>query len=357
MNKIDFEKLKMEADADMANAKSQDGLEQVRLKYFSRKAGVLNNILKGLKDLPDDLKREYGRNANELKVYLENKMEMKKDEFSSKGAKEKEEKEKIDISVPGVRIHAGHLHPMTMIMRKSVAIFQTMGFEVIDGLEVETEFYNFDALNVPADHPSRDMQDTFWLEVPKLLMRTQTSSVQVRHMEKNKPPLRIVCPGRVFRKEATDATHEMQFYQLECLMVGKEVSLVNLKSILEIFFQQLLGSAKLKVRFRPSYFPFVEPGVEVDVTCFKCNLRTERAEQSSHDDGEKGCGLCKQTGWIEIGGAGMVHPRVLKVAKIDPREFSGFAFGMGMDRVAMLRYGVDDVRLFYNGDMRLLNQF
>lgn len=354
MNKIDFEKLKMEADAGVKNVKTQDELEQVRLKYFGRKAGVLNDVLKGLKDLPDDLKREYGRNANDLKVYLENQIEIKKNELSSKGAKEKEEKEKIDISVPGVKIHAGHLHPLTQIIRKSVGIFQTMGFEVADGPEVETEFYNFDALNIPADHPSRDMQDTFWLaspkpsgegglEVPKLLMRTQTSPVQIRYMKKNKPPLRIVCPGRVFRKEATDATHEMQFYQLECLMVGRGVSLVNLKSILEIFFQQLLGSAKLKVRFRPSYFPFVEPGVEVDVTCFKCE--------------KKGCGLCKQTGWIEIGGAGMVHPKVLKAVNIDSREFSGFAFGMGLDRVAMLRYGIDDVRLLYSGDLRLLEQF
>lgn len=343
MNKIDFEKLKTEADAGIENIKTQEELEQVRLKYFGRKAGVLNDILKGLKDLPDDLKREYGRNANELKIYLENEIEIKKNELSSKGAAEKEEKEKIDISVPGVKIHAGHLHPLTHVIRKSVGIFQTMGFEVADGPEVETEFYNFDALNISADHPSRDMQDTFWLDVPNLLMRTQTSSVQVRYMEKNKPPLRIVCPGRVFRKEATDATHEMQFYQLECLMVGRGVSLVNLKSILETFFQQLLGSEKLKVRFRPSYFPFVEPGVEVDVTCFKCN--------------KKGCGLCKQSGWIEIGGAGMVHPKVLKAVNIDSREFSGFAFGMGLDRVAMLRYGVDDVRLFYNGDVRLLEQF
>lgn len=354
MNKIDFEKLKMEADAGIENVKTQDELEQVRLKYFGRKAGALNDVLKGLKDLPDDLKREYGRNANELKMYLENEIEIKKNELSSKGSKEKEEKEKIDISVPGVKIHAGHLHPLTQIIRKSVGIFQTMGFEVADGPEVETEFYNFDALNIPADHPSRDMQDTFWLaspkplgeggfEVPKLLMRTQTSSVQIRYMEKNKPPLRIVCPGRVFRKEATDATHEMQFYQLECLMVGRGVSLVNLKSILETFFQQLLGSEKLKIRFRPSYFPFVEPGVEVDVTCFKC--------------GGKGCGLCKQTGWIEIGGAGMVHPKVLKAVNIDSREFSGFAFGMGLDRVAMLRYGIDDVRLLYSGDLRLLEQF
>ncbi|MBI3671322.1 phenylalanine--tRNA ligase subunit alpha, partial [Candidatus Azambacteria bacterium] len=316
---------------------------ELRLKYFGRKSGVLNDILKSLKDMPEEKKKEIGKFANELKIYFENELDIKKNEFLHSGIKEREKKEKIDITAPGKKVFRGHIHPLTHVMRKSVSIFESMGFEIASGPEVETEFYNFDALNIPASHPSRDMQDTFWIDVPGLLMRTQTSSVQVRFMEKHNPPLRIVCPGRVFRKEATDATHEMQFYQLECLAVAENLSLVNLKSVLELFFKKLLENEKIKVRFRPSFFPFVEPGVEVDVLCFKCS--------------GAGCALCKRTGWIEVGGAGMVHPNVLKTVKIDPSKYRGFAFGMGLDRIAMIRYGIDDVRLFYGTDMRFLKQF
>ena len=218
-----------------------------------------------------------------------------------------------------------------------------MGFGVVSGPEVETEYYNFDALNVPKDHPARDMQDTFWLDVPGLLLRTQTSPVQIRYMEKHKPPFRMIAPGKVFRNEATDATHEAQFYQLEGLMIGKDVSLANLKAILEVFYRNLLDDQKLKIRFRPSYFPFVEPGVETDLTCFKCR--------------GKGCAVCKKTGWIEVMGAGMVHPKVLENVGIDSRQWQGFAFGGGLDRIAMIKYGIDDIRLLYNGDLRFLKQF
>ncbi len=343
MNDINFEKLKKEALSELQSVKDQEELERFRLKYFGRKNGILNDILKSLKDLPIEKKREYGKSANDLKVYLENEIEAKKSDIINQSLREKEKKEEIDITIPGKKVFSGHLHPLSHVIRKSVDIFQSMGFEVASGPEVENEFYNFDALNIPASHPSRDMQDTFWLDVPGLLLRTQTSSVQVRYMEKNNPPIRIVCPGRVFRKEATDATHEMQFYQMECLVVGENISLVNLKSTLELFFQRLLDNSNIKVRFRPSYFPFVEPAVEVDVSCFKCS--------------GKGCSLCKHTGWIEIGGAGMVHTKVLDFAKIDTRKYRGFAFGMGIDRVAMIRYGIDDIRLFYNPDLRLLSQF
>jgi phenylalanyl-tRNA synthetase alpha chain len=343
MQEINFEKLKEIAKAELSNINTQSELELFRLKYFGRKSGILNDILKSLKDLPTEKKKEYGVFSNQLKKYIENEIEDKNRELKKSDILKKEIKEKIDISIPGKKIFRGHIHPLTHIIRKAVGIFESMGFEIASGPEMETEFYNFDALNIPASHPSRDMQDTFWLDVPGLLMRTQTSSVQVRYMEKNNPPLRIVCPGRVFRKEATDATHEMQFYQMECLVVGENISLVNLKSVLELFFQKLLDDEKLKVRFRPSYFPFVEPGVEVDVSCFKCL--------------QKGCGLCKQTGWIEIGGAGMVHPKVLDAVKFNTLKLRGFAFGMGIDRVAMLKYGVDDVRLFYSTDFRFLKQF
>lgn len=239
---------------------------------------------------------------------------------------------------------SGHIHPISQMITEINRIFSEMGFEVADGPELETEFYNFDALNIPADHPARDMWDTFWVKPRSLgkLMRTHTSPVQVRYMEKHKPPFAIIVPGKVFRYEATDATHEAQFHQVEGLMVGKDISLANLKWVLAEFFEKFFGK-KIDIRFRPSFFPFVEPGVEIDMSCFKC--------------AGSGCNICKQTGWIEIMGAGMVHPKVLESAGVDSREFSGFAFGVGIDRLAMLKYGVDDVRLFYSGDLRLVNQF
>jgi len=237
---------------------------------------------------------------------------------------------KIDVTAPGKRPERGHLHPLTLVQNKAIDIFSSMGFEVAEGPEAETEYYNFDALNIPKNHPARDMWDTFWLKNGKLL-RTHTSSVQIRYMEANQPPFRIIAPGRVFRYEATDATHEAQFYQLEGLMVGKKITLANLKAVMEVFFQKFFGEKNIKVRLRPSYFPFVEPGVEVDIW-FKGK-------------------------WMEIAGAGMVHPKVLENLKIDPREWQGFAFGMGIDRLAMIKYKIDDVRLSYSGDLRFIKQF
>ncbi len=238
----------------------------------------------------------------------------------------------------------GHLHPLSIVTKDIISIFADMGFSVADGPEIENEHYNFDTLNIPSHHPARDMWDTFWLKPQNTreLLRTHTSPVQVRHMEKNKPPIRIIAPGKVFRHEATDATHEAQFYQIEGLMVDTDVSLAHLKWVLETFFRKLF-STTVSVRFRPSFFPFVEPGVEIDMSCFKC-------------DG-KGCSVCKNTGWIEIMGAGMVHPKVLKDVGIDSEKYRGFAFGGGVDRLLMLKYGVDDVRLLYNGDLRVTNQF
>ncbi|MFH0755483.1 MAG: phenylalanine--tRNA ligase subunit alpha [bacterium] len=242
-----------------------------------------------------------------------------------------------------------HIHPITRVISDINKIFFEMGFAFIDGPEIETEYYNFDALNVPKDHPARDMQDTFWLkseneQEPKL-MRTQTSAIQIRYMEKHKPPFRIICPGGVvYRHEATDATHEVQFHQTEVLCVDKNISIANLKSVLNIFFDKFFEK-DVEIRFRPSYFPFVEPGVEFDVSCFKCN------------EGEAGCPICKGAGWIELGGAGFVHPKVLNQVGINPDEWSGFAFALGISRFAMLKYGIDDGRLFNSGDLRFINQF
>ena len=250
----------------------------------------------------------------------------------------------LDVSVLGEKIERGHLHLLTQTIRKITDTFSAMGFEVADGPELEDEYHNFDALNVPADHPSRDMQDTFWLKPDNLkkLLRTHTSGVQIRYMEKNKPPFAIVVPGKVFRNEATDATHDAQFHQCEGLVVGENISLANLKGTLEVFLKKLFGEDVI-MRLRPGYFPFVEPGVEVDMVCFKCKGR--------------GCPSCSQSGWIEILGGGMVHPKVLNAVGVDYRKYQGFAFGLGVDRIIMLRHEVDDVRLFYSGDLRLVNQF
>jgi phenylalanyl-tRNA synthetase alpha chain len=237
----------------------------------------------------------------------------------------------------------GHLHPITTLIRDISAIFSSMGFEIVQGNEIETERYNFDILNVPKDHPARDMQDTFWIKgLKETVLRTHTSPQQGHYMEEHKPPIKIVVPGKVFRREATDATHEVQFYQIEGLVVDKDITLANLKWTLELFLKKLFGE-DIKIKLRPGYFPFVEPGVEIDMICFTCEAC--------------GCPSCKQSGWIEILGAGMVHPNVLNNVGIDPRQWRGFAFGVGLDRVAMLKYGINDVRNLYSGDLRFINQF
>jgi len=339
---INLDQLQKLADEELNGVKDAAGLERFRVAYLGRKEGKLNAVLRSLKDLPEEERRVVGPRANALRQYLEQKIEEKVRDLESAGLSDGEG-ERIDVTAPAKRLSRGHLHPMTQLMQKAIVIFSSMGFGVVSGPEVETEYYNFDALNVPKDHPARDMQDTFWLDVPGLLLRTQTSPVQIRYMEKHKPPFRMIAPGKVFRNEATDATHEAQFYQLEGLMIGKDVSLANLKAILEVFYRNLLDDQKLKIRFRPSYFPFVEPGVETDLTCFKCR--------------GKGCAVCKKTGWIEVMGAGMVHPKVLENVGIDSRQWQGFAFGGGLDRIAMIKYGIDDIRLLYNGDLRFLKQF
>jgi len=237
----------------------------------------------------------------------------------------------------------GHLHPMTQMINEINSIFFDMGFEIADGPEMESEHYNFDALNIPENHPARGMQDTFWVKDKKsTVMRTHTSNVQIRYMQNNKPPLRIIAPGKVFRNEATDSTHEAQFYQVEAFMVDETTTLGTLKGVIKIFLEKFFNK-DIDIRFRPSYFQFVEPGIEVDMSCFKCE--------------GKGCSICKNTGWIEVLGAGMVHPNVLDGVGIDSKKYQGFAFGVGIDRLGMLKYGIDDVRLLYQGDLRFVNQF
>jgi len=297
--------------------------------------------LKSLEKLPKAKRVKIGKEANEIKNFLRIKFDQKAQEIKEKIKKEAEEKEWIDITAPGKKPILGHLHPLTQVKRKTEEIFQAMGFSVVEGPEIETEWYNFDALNIPPEHPARDLWDTFYLK-DKLVLRTHTTPVDVRYMEKNNPPLRIITIGRVFRHEATDASHEVNFYQLDGLMVGKDVNVANFKAVIQEFFRRFFEKP-VKIRLIPSFFPFVEPGFQVDMTCLNCE--------------GKGCSVCSQTGWLEMMGAGMVHPNVFKNSGLNPKFWQGWAFGMGFDRLAMMKYKINDIRLFYSGDLRFLNQF
>jgi phenylalanyl-tRNA synthetase alpha chain len=300
--------------------------------------------LKGLKDLAPQEKKQIGELANRTKQEILEIIQNKKNEILSESYDF--EKERIDVTIPGQRRGVGHLNPISIVRREIEDIFTSMGFEIADGPEVETEFYNFDALNMPKDHPARDMQDTFWLKETagenKLVLRTHTSNVQVRYMEKHKPPFRIIVPGRVFRNEATDAKHEHTFYQFEALVVDKDITVANFKYVAETFFK-LFFKRDLKIRLRPSFFPFTEPSFEFDISCAIC--------------GGKGCPTCTHSGWLEIGGAGMVNQKVFEAAGYKKGEYQGFAWGFGIPRLAMLKYKIDDNRHFHSGDLRFVRQF
>lgn len=339
------------ADIEKEAKKSLDGisgeteLSEWETKYLGRKS-ELNELLKGLKDLSSEEKKEIGPLANETKRSLEHRAKEARERIEDVSLAS--DAEWIDVTAPGKATSRGHLHPITILEREIEDIFVSMGFDIADGPEMETEFYNFDALNFPKDHPSRDMQDTFWLksgdkyQEERRLLRTQTSTVQVRYMEQHTPPLRIIVPGRVFRNESTDASHEHTFHQFECLMVGDDVSVANFKWIAETFFTKFFGK-KVDVRLRPSFFPFVEPGFEFDISCIPCE--------------GKGCSICKQSGWLEIGGAGMVNQRVFEAAGYPRGQYQGFAWGFGLTRLAMMKYRISDIRLLMSGDLRFIRQF
>jgi len=343
-----MEKLRLSKEdikKELKGIKNTEALSRFSRKYLGKK-GILKKFLRSIKDLPQEKRAKTGREVNELKYFLEKQIELRKKKIENVNINTSN-KEKIDITVPGKKIKVGHLHPLTQIKRQIEGIFTTMGFSVVEGLEIETEWYNFDAVNMPKDHPSRDMQDTFWLkrkkkEGEKFLMRTQTTAVQVRYMEKNTPPFRIIVPGKVYRYEATDASHEVHFHQCEGLLVDREVSIANLKAVLEMFLERFFGKG-LEFRWRPSYFPYVEPGLEIDIRCSLCK--------------GKGCSACGGTGWVEVLGAGMIHPSVFRAAGYVSNEWKGFAFGVGIERLAMIRYRIGDIRLFYSGDLRFLDQF
>jgi len=348
---IDLKNLKNKAKNEIEKAEDLKELNDIFKRYLEKR-GELTQVLRSLERLPKAKRVKVGKEANELKNFLRIKCEQKVKEIKEKIKKETAKIEWIDITRPGKKLVLGHLHPLSQVKNKTEEIFQLMGFSVVEGPEVETEWYNFDALNIPKDHPARDIWDTLWLKEPenqkskiknqKLLLRTHTSPVQIRYMKKNNPPLRIIVPGRVFRHEATDASHEINFYQIEGLMVDKKVTVVNFKAIIQEFFQKFFEKP-IKIRLRPGFFPFTEPSFEVDMSCLTCK--------------GKGCSVCSHTGWLEMMGAGMVHPNVFKAVGLNPKNWQGFAFGMGLDRLAMMKYKINDIRLFYSGDLRFLHQF
>ena len=316
-------------------------LNDIRVKYLGKK-GKLTSILRGMGALTKEERPIIGELVNTAKEEIEEEILVKEKELQEKELQEKLEQEKIDITLPSQKINRGSKHPLNRIIEEVEDLFVSMGYDVVSGPELETDEYCFERLNLPKGHPARDMQDSFYI-TQEYLLRTQTSAVQARVMmaNKEKTPLRVIVPGKTFRRE-DDATHSHQFNQVEGLVVDKNISLADLKGTLEVFMKKMLGQ-NTELRFRPSYFPFTEPSYEVDVTCFKC--------------GGKGCNLCKQTGWIELLGSGIVHPNVLKMNGYDPNIYSGFAFGVGLDRLAMFKYGITDIRLLYQNDVRFLNQF
>ena len=328
-----------EARAAIDRAASSAELEGIRVKYLGR-SGDLTQILKSLGTLPAEERPQVGAAANEAKRELEALLESRLEAARVTERRRQRESERPDLTLPGRRPPRGILHPLTRVQDEIVRIFAGLGFSVAEGPEIETDAYNFEALNIPKDHPARDMQDTFYLS-PETLLRTHTSPVQIRTMRAQKPPVRIIVPGTVYRRDA-DITHSPMFHQVEGLAVDRDITMADLKGTLTLFAQEMFG-ARSRIRFRPSFFPFTEPSAEVDVLCFLC--------------AGAGCRVCSQSGWLEILGSGMVHPRVLQNVGYDPEQVTGWAFGMGIERIAMLKYGVDDIRLFFENDLRFLRQF
>ena len=338
--KQELELLRKRAEQELRETKDRQGLENLRIKYLGKK-GELTAILKQMRELSEQERPVIGQLANELRALLEKDLTDRAAELRETETAVRLKLEQIDVTLPGKRHALGHKHPLSLELDEIKELFVGMGFDIVSGPEVEYDYYNFEALNLPKDHPARDMQDTFYI-TENILLRTQTSPVQVRTMEKQKPPIRIISPGRVYRSDAVDATHSPLFHQIEGLVVDRGVTMADLKGTLETVIKSMYGQDCV-LRFRPHHFPFTEPSAEVDVQCFNCH-------------GE-GCRLCKGEGWIELLGCGMVHPKVLSNCGIDPEVYSGFAFGMGLERLVMRKYSIDDMRLFYENDVRFLSQF
>lgn len=338
--KEQLNEIKKKAKERLEGISELSALENLRVELLGKK-GELTAVLKGMGKLNAEERPAVGQLANEVRGFIENTIETKKAEFEAAIERAKIESETIDVTMPGTKVELGKKHPLTTVLDDLKDIFIGMGFSVVEGPEVELDYYNFEALNIPKDHPARDTQDTFYIN-ENVVLRSQTSPVQIRTMEKQKPPIRMIAPGRVYRSDAVDATHSPVFHQVEGLVIDKDITMADLKGTLEVFVKKLYGD-DTRLRFRPHHFQFTEPSAEVDISCFNC--------------GGKGCRVCKGEGWIEILGCGMVHPKVLRNCGIDPDEYSGFAFGIGLERVAMFRYDIDDMRLVYENDMRFLKQF
>ena len=335
-----LEKIREEALNQIEASEALEKLNEIRVAYLGKK-GELTNLLKGMKNVAPEDRPKVGQMVNEVREQLEGRLEEAKTALARKAREEQLKREVIDVTLPAQKNKVGHSHPNTIALEEVERIFVGMGYEVVEGPEVEYDRYNFEKLNIPKGHPARDEQDTFYIN-DTILLRSQTSPVQVRTMEKGQLPIRMIAPGRVFRSDEVDATHSPSFHQIEGLVIDKNITFADLKGTLAEFAKELFGP-ETKVKVRPHHFPFTEPSAEVDVTCFKC--------------GGKGCRFCKGSGWIEILGCGMVHPHVLEMCNIDPEEYSGFAFGVGLERIALLKYEIDDMRLLYENDIRFLKQF
>ena len=337
--KEELERLQKEVVISISEASTEKEISEIRVKYLGKK-GSITQILKGLGTLPDSERREVGQGANQLKKSTEARIEEALSVIQERERRETLWREKIDVTLPGRRIPIGKKHPLTQALDEITDIFSRLGFEVVEGPEVELDYYNFEALNIPKGHPAREMQATFFIS-EDVVLRTHTSPVQVRTMEKKRPPVRVICPGAAYRCDS-DPTHSPMFHQVEGLLVDKGITFADLKGVLTVFVHQMFGK-ETRLRFRPSFFPFTEPSAEIDIECFIC--------------GGKGCGICSNTGWLEILGSGMVDPAVYQFVDYDPEEVTGFAFGMGIERIAMLKFGINDIRLFFTNDLRFLKQF
>jgi len=335
----DLKALREQAEAELRKAETEEELQEIRTRYLGRK-GLLTGLLRNIGNVPSEERPQFGRQCNEVKETLSSGIDQLLAGLASSKKEELLQRERLDVTLPGRGVRHGRLHPVTQVREEICRIFAGLGFSVVEGPEVELDYYNFEALNIPKDHPARDMQDTFYVE-DNIVLRTHTSPVQVRIMEKRKPPVRILSPGRVYRRDS-DISHTPMFHQIEGLLVDRGITFGDLKGVLTVFLKQVFGE-DTALRFRPSFFPFTEPSAEVDIRCVMCSGR--------------GCRVCGQSGWLEILGSGMVDPEVFKNVGYDPEEFTGFAFGLGLERIAMLKFGISDIRLFFESDMRFLEQF
>ena len=331
--------IKSKIESDLKEINSSKGIFEYRKSVMDSKEGKIGSLMKEMGKIPKELKADYGKKVNEIRNWAQEKFDSLDKELKEKEQKARYDSEVIDVTLPSKKFKKGYLHPNTQVRNQIVDIFGSMGFQIYEGNEIETDYYNFTALNIPQDHPARDMQDTFYLS-PEFLLRTQTSAGQIHVMEAQKPPIKIISPGKVFRSD-DDATHSPMFSQMEGLVVDKGITLCDLQGMLDVFVKKIFGE-ETRTRLRPSYFPFTEPSVEVDVSCFQC--------------GGKGCKLCKGTGWIEVLGAGVVNKKVLDNCGIDSNVYSGLAFGIGIDRIAMLKYGINNIKLLFESDLRVLEQ-